>query len=144
MTDSHIVACPHCNTLNRIPLSKDSTAAHCGKCKKSVFTGRPLNLNQTNFAAHVNKSTLPILVDFWAEWCGPCKMMAPVIEQVAPRLEPSMRVAKLDTERESQLAMQFGIRSIPTLIVFKQGKEISRQSGAMNAQQLISWLQQFK
>jgi thioredoxin 2 len=136
------VACPNCSALNRLPSDQNPIHGKCGRCKSPLFGGVPIVLTQQNFQAHVVKSELPIVVDFWAEWCGPCKMMAPVFAQAAVQLEPSVRLAKLDTEREQQLAAQFGIRSIPTLIMFKQGKEIDRVSGALQSPQLIQWVRQ--
>ncbi|MDX1811160.1 MAG: thioredoxin TrxC [Gammaproteobacteria bacterium] len=139
MTDSIIVACPHCNKLNRLPKEKLQDKGNCGACKQKLFEGKPVALNTTSFGNHISKSQLPVLVDFWATWCGPCQMMAPVFEQAASQLEPAVRVAKVNTETEQQLAAQYNIRSIPTLVLFHAGKEIDRISGAMNLQQLLQW-----
>lgn len=139
MSESMIVACPHCNKLNRIPEDKLKNSPNCGACKQALFTQKPIALSQATFANHTTKSQIPVLIDFWASWCGPCKMMAPVFEEAASKLEPAVRVAKVNTESEQQLAMQYNIRSIPTLVLIYAGKEVDRISGAMNLSQLLQW-----
>ena len=139
MSESMIVACPHCNKLNRIPEDKLKNSPNCGACKQALFTQKPIALSQATFANHATKSQIPVLIDFWASWCGPCKMMAPVFEEAASKLEPAVRVAKVNTESEQQLAMQYNIRSIPTLVLIYAGKEVDRISGAMNLSQLLQW-----
>lgn len=136
----HIV-CPHCNGINRVPAAKLADQPHCGKCKEKLFTGKPLELTGKEFQQHIGRSDLPVVVDFWAPWCGPCKMMTPVFKQAAAQLEPRVRLAKINTEQEQQLAARFGIRSIPTLAIFRGGKEIARQAGAMDLQNLLRWVQ---
>ncbi len=136
----HIV-CPHCNAVNRIPAERLEDQPNCGKCKKPLFTARPMDLTSLNFPVHINRNELPVVVDFWAPWCGPCKMMAPAFAQAAAELEPRVRLAKVDTEQEQVLAGQFGIRSIPTLVIFKGGEEIARQPGAMSAADIVRWIQ---
>lgn len=136
---THVV-CPNCTTVNRIPSPKLEDHPRCGKCKQPLFTGHPIELNDANFAPHTRRSDIPVVVDFWAPWCGPCQMMAPAFEQAAAQLEPTVRLAKLNTEQAQSIAAQFGIRSIPTLAVFKDGREVARQPGAMGAQDLVRWI----
>lgn len=135
----HLV-CPHCDATNRMPRARLNEGAKCGKCKRALFVGQVLALTHANFHPHIAKSEIPVVVDFWAPWCGPCKMMAPLFEQAAAQLEPEVRVAKLNTEAEQGIANEFGIRSIPTLIIFKNGQGIARQSGAMDLSNLLRWV----
>jgi thioredoxin 2 len=142
MSDLKHLACPACNAVNRVPEARLGQHPRCGKCRQPLFSGKPLDLNAGNFAVNIQRGDLPVLVDFWAEWCGPCKMMAPQFAQAAQLLEPVARLAKLDTEAEPQLAAQFNIRSIPTLILFRGGREVARHSGAMGAQDIVRWYRQ--
>jgi thioredoxin 2 len=144
MTESLIVACPACNTLNRAPRDKlvAGASGKCGNCGKPLFEGHPVALDAKSFEAHAAKSDIPLVVDFWAPWCGPCKAMAPQFEKAATSLEPQVRLAKVNTDDEQALAGRFGIQGIPTMILFQHGKEIARQSGALNAAGIESWVQQ--
>jgi len=141
MTASTNIVCPHCNTVNRIPAARLGDRPACGKCKKPLFTGSPVVLNDSNFKQQLTRSDIPVVVDFWAAWCGPCKMMAPAYEQAAAQLEPRVRLAKLNTEEAQQTAASFAIRSIPTIVLFDHGREVSRQSGAMSLPQLLQWIE---
>ena len=140
MSDSLHVVCPGCDTTNRVARERLGEGATCGSCKRPLFTGHPVELGAANFDRHVGASDLPVVVDFWAPWCGPCRMMAPAYEQAAARLSPRVRLAKLDTEANPTIGARFGIRSIPTLAVFHKGREIARQSGAMALPQLLQWI----
>ena len=141
MTNPKHIVCPHCDTTNRIPEDRLSDGPKCGECKEALFMGKPVELTAANFEAHIANRDIPVVVDFWAPWCGPCKMMAPAFAEAAGQLEPNYRLAKVDTEANQALGAQFGIRSIPTIAVFRSGKEITRQSGAMNGAAIIQWIQ---
>lgn len=136
---THIV-CPHCNGTNRIPSGKTPDEAKCGRCKQSILDTKPINLTTENFQQHLQKNDIPVIIDFWAPWCGPCKMMGPNFEQASQNFRARVRFAKVNTEEQQSLGAHFNIRSIPTLILFKQGKEVDRLSGALDANQLITWL----
>jgi thioredoxin 2 len=137
-----IIACPHCAGLNRVALEKLSQQAVCGKCKSPLITHAPIELNSANFANHAQKSEVPLVIDFWASWCGPCQNFAPVFAQTAAELAPMFRFGKVNTEQQTELAAQFQIRSIPTLILMQQGQVIAQLSGALPKQQFVQWLQQ--
>ncbi|NOR52043.1 MAG: thioredoxin TrxC [Gammaproteobacteria bacterium] len=139
MTNPVHIACPICSTTNRIPGDRLSAGGNCGKCGKPLFNQRPVELTGSNFDRMINNNDIPVLVDFWAPWCGPCKMMAPAFEQAAQQLEPKLRLGKLNTENEQAIAARYNIRSIPTLAIFKNGKMIAQQAGAMNLDQLLAW-----
>ena len=140
VSDSLHLVCPHCRAVNRVPAAKLGQAPNCGRCHEPLFTAHPVELTAASFAAHTEGNDIPVLVDFWAPWCGPCKMMAPQFVQAAAVLEPRVRLAKVNTEAEQALGAQYGIRSIPTLALFKGGREIARQAGAMAAQDIVRWV----
>lgn len=133
------IACPHCLAINRVPGLRLADAPNCGRCGQAVFLARPLVLDSGNFDLHATRSDVPLLVDFWAPWCGPCKIMAPHFEAAATQLEPAMRLGKVDTQAHPELGARFAIRSIPTLVLFKAGSELARISGAMPAAEIVRW-----
>ncbi len=135
-----MIICPHCVVANRVPADRLTDQPTCGKCKQGLFNGHPLELDAATFDAHVGRSDIPVVVDFWAPWCGPCRMMAPAFAQAAQQLEPRYRLAKLNTDEAQEIAGRLGIRSIPTLIVFRNGQEIARQAGAMDTGNLVRWI----
>ncbi len=141
MADTTIIVCPHCDTANRVPSARLADRPTCGKCRKSLFDGHPATLTDSNFDLHLSRGELPLVVDFWAPWCGPCKMMAPAYEQAAARIEPRARLAKVDTEQNQMLAQRYGIRSIPTLAIFNKGRQVASQPGAMSLPQLVQWIE---
>jgi len=137
-----ITLCPHCGTLNRVPEDKLHNNPTCGKCKKPLFTGEPVEMNTELFVKALQKSDQPLVVDFWASWCGPCKMFAPTFARVASQFEPRARFVKINTETNPQLATQFGIRSIPTIAIFKNGQMVDQIAGALPPQQFAQWVAQ--
>jgi thioredoxin 2 len=139
MSETLLIACPHCDTLNRMSATRLNDAGQCGKCKQALFTGSPVPLNSANFTAHAERSGIPLLVDFWAPWCGPCRSMAPAFAAAASGLEPRIRLGKVNTEDEPGLATRFGIRSIPTLVLIHGGREIARHSGAVGSEDIQRW-----
>lgn len=139
MSAPTLIPCPACNGLNRIPSERLGDAPRCGRCKSPVLPAAPITLNQASFAAQL-KGDLPLLVDVWADWCGPCKAFAPTFAQAAAQLQGRCRLGKLDSEANPQLSAQLGIRSIPSLILFRGGVEVARQSGALPLPQLLAWM----
>lgn len=140
MSQLHVV-CPHCHTTNRLRSPQLAHSPDCGSCKQPLFNGRPENLSATEFERHITRGDLPVLVDFWAPWCGPCRMMAPAFEQATAQLEPKVQVVKVNTDEAQGLGARLDIRSIPTLAIFLGGREIARQAGAMSASDIVRWTQ---
>ena len=143
MTDRTLNAvCAACGAVNRIPAERRDEAPHCGRCSEPLFPGRPVVLGAADWERFTGRNDLPVVVDFWATWCGPCRAMAPQFEQAARRLAGRVQFAKVDTDAEPQLAGRYGIRSIPTLVLIEHGREVKRAAGAMSATQLEQWLSQ--
>lgn len=136
-----VVACPTDRSLNRVPRAKLERNPRCGRCRNPLFEGKAIELNAANFDSHALKSDLPIVIDFWAEWCGPCRLMTPNFEAAAARLEPRVRLGKLDTEAEPAIAGRYGIRGIPSMVMIRKGREIARTSGAMPTSAIVDWVE---
>jgi len=141
MGDALHVVCPNCDGVNRVPAARLGQQPNCGQCHRSLFTAHPVELTQASFARHISRSDIPVLVDFWAPWCGPCKTMAPHFARAAQLLEPGVRLAKVDTDTAPGIGSRYGIRSIPTLILFHGGREVVRQAGMMGTQDIVRWVQ---
>lgn len=139
MSEPIQVVCPRCDTANRVPAARLGDAPRCGECRAPLFTGHPIALDEERFRRHLRLSGLPLLVDFWASWCGPCQAMAPEFERAAALLEPRLRLAKVSTEEAPRLAQELGITGIPTLALFAGGREAARRSGVMPARQIAAW-----
>ena len=142
MSENIQIVCSACGRLNRVPRARLADEASCGACHKQLFSGKPITLNDDSLKRHIARDGIPLLVDFWAPWCGPCKAMAPAFEQAARQLEPGVRFAKINTDEYPDAAAPYNIRGIPTLILFKNGHEADRVSGAMSLPQLTDWIGQ--
>ena len=141
MNDTVHVVCPHCFAVNRVPTDRLHQGPNCGKCHQPLFPGHPVELDEARFDAYLTKNDLPVLVDFWAPWCGPCRMMAPAFAHAASQLAPRVLLAKLNTDEAQETAARYGIRSIPTMILFDQGREVARHSGAVGTAEIVRWTQ---
>jgi len=141
MSEPVLVVCSHCLSINRLPQDKLASGGKCGVCREALFCGQPIELNSNNFQKYIQKNQLPVVVDYWASWCGPCKMMAPVFASVVRQLEPHFRFGKVNTEKEQALAASANIRSIPTLVIYRNGEETARIAGALDEQNLKIWIQ---
>lgn len=141
MTATHHVVCVHCHTTNRVPVERSAAELNCGQCHRALFEDTPVSLDQTALDTQLNKSDIPVVVDFWAPWCGPCHAMAPAFAQACTQLQPKVRLVKLNTDEAQALAARYNIRSIPTLLAFKGGQEVARRPGVMSANDIVRWVQ---
>ena len=139
MANVRQVVCPHCAAVNRVPADKPAKAARCGACHRALFDGHPAAVDGAQFDKHRRASDIPLLVDVWAAWCGPCRAMAPMFEQAAAELEPDMRLIKLNADEEPRIASELGVSALPTMLLLRRGQIVARMSGAMNARQIVAW-----
>ncbi|MCW0181220.1 MAG: thioredoxin TrxC [Zavarzinia sp.] len=140
--NDHLTVCPHCAAVNRLPKDRPATEGRCGQCHQALFDGHPAEVDTNAFERQIARSSQPVLVDVWAPWCGPCRMMGPAFTAAAPRLEPAIRLLKLNSDAEQELSTRLGIRSIPTMLLFVGGKRVAQVSGAMSTEQIVSWVRQ--
>jgi thioredoxin 2 len=139
MSETRRVVCGECGRTNRLPAERAPNNARCGACHQPIFAGHPLEVDEAGFERHVANSDVPLLVDVWAPWCGPCRAMAPMFERAAQQLEPKVRLLKLNSDAAPALSSRLGISSIPTLLLMRDGKEVARQAGAMDARNIVAW-----
>lgn len=142
MTANPLLICPRCGQKNRISAERDARSAHCGKCHRALFDAHPIEVDEAAFNRHLKTDELPLLVDVWAPWCGPCRMMAPAFEAASGILEPEVRLLKLNADTAPNVSQAFAIRSIPTILLFHRGRLVSRSSGALTAPQIVAWTRQ--
>ncbi len=139
MSAARQIVCGHCGQINRLPADRPAATGHCGSCHRPLFEGHPIEVDAQAFARHVMHSDVPVLVDVWAPWCGPCRAMAPMFERAAQELEPNVRLLKLNADNAPEISSRFAITGIPTLLLMRGGKEISRKAGAMDARGIVAW-----
>ena len=139
MSASHQIVCGHCGKINRLPAERTATSARCGSCHQPIFSGHPIEVDEAAFDRHLAHNDIPVLVDVWAPWCGPCRSMAPMFERAAQQLEPGVRLLKLNSDQAPSVSSRLGISGIPTLLLMRNGKEIARTSGAMDTRNIVAW-----
>lgn len=139
MSASHQIVCGHCGKINRLPAGRAATSARCGSCHQPIFSGQPIDVDEQAFDRHLAHNDIPVLVDVWAPWCGPCRSMAPMFERAAQQLEPAVRLLKLNSDKAPSVSSRLGISGIPTLLLMRKGREIARTSGAMDTKNIVAW-----